>query len=68
LYDSFEFEFMVNGNNMIFRTDNNNTFFGENPKQMFVLIKIKRKTGDVYMTLIKHKAKPQVDNLKITIK
>jgi hypothetical protein len=53
---------------MIFRTDNNNTFFGENPKQMFVLIKIKRKIGDVYMTLIKHKAKPQVDNLKITIK
>lgn len=53
-----DFEFLVNGSFMIFRTNNNSSFFGEAGGTQFCLIKIKRKNADIYLAFVKMRSKP----------
>lgn len=58
MYDSLDFEFLVNNGSMIFRTDNNSSFYGETAGSQFCLIRVRRKNTDIYLTFIKNKVKP----------
>lgn len=66
LYDSLPFEFIVNNDCMIFKTDNINTFFGESMTYRFALMKITKNFGDVYLGFIKNTSS-YIDKAKVTL-
>lgn len=57
LYDSLDFEYLVNDNFMIFQTDNNSSFYGEASGAEFCMLRVRRKNVDLYLTFIQSKTK-----------
>lgn len=53
LYDSFDFEYLINEDSLIFKTDNVNTFYGSTVNEKFVMFRVKRKYADMYVLLIR---------------
>lgn len=53
LYDSFDFEYLINEDSLIFKTDNVNTFYGSTVDEKFVMFRVKRKYADMYVLLIR---------------
>lgn len=54
IYDSLPIEYLVNNGCILFKTDNMNSFYGESMTFRFCLIKISKKTGDIYIAFIKN--------------